>query len=102
VDQPAAGGTVNSMLATVIDLSRLGDPAAMAEGVEATKAHIRTSRTAPGFDEVLLPGEPERRSARERAETGIPVDATTWHEIREAAAKLGITEAEIDHAVGRN
>jgi len=51
---------------------------------------------------VLLPGEPERRSARERAETGIPVDATTWHEICEAAAKLGITEADIDHAVGRN
>jgi len=42
----------------VIALSRLGDPGAMAAGVEATKAHIRTSRTAPGFDEVLLPGEP--------------------------------------------
>ena len=51
---------------------------------------------------MLLPGEPERRAARERAETGIPVDATTWHEIREAAAKLGITEAEIDRAVGVN
>ena len=102
VDQPVAGGILNSMLATVIDLSRLGDPGAMAESVEATKAHIRTSRTAPGFDEVLLPGEPEHRAARERAGTGIPVDATTWHEIREAAAKLGITEAEIDHAVGVN
>ena len=42
------------MLATVIDLARLGDPGAMAEGVEATKSHIRTSRTAPGFDEVAV------------------------------------------------
>ena len=102
VDQPTSGGILNSMLATVIDLSRLGDPAAIAQGVEATKAHIRTSRVAPGFDEVLLPGEPERRAAQYRGEKGIEVDATTWNDIREAAAKLGITGAEIDQAVGAN
>ena len=45
------------------------------------------------------PSDAPRASGRQ---TGIPVDATTWHEIREAAAKLGITEAEIDHAVGVN
>ena len=60
------GGILNSMLATVIDLSRLGDPDAIAQDIEATKAHIRTSRAAPGFEEVLLPGEPERRASRER------------------------------------
>ncbi|HEY2616100.1 MAG TPA: malate/lactate/ureidoglycolate dehydrogenase [Acetobacteraceae bacterium] len=102
VDQPVQGGILNSMLATVIDLSLLGDPAAVAEGVEATKAHIRSSRVAPGFDEVLLPGEPERRAARERAATGISVDATTWGDVVDAAAKLGITAAEIDRAVGAN
>jgi uncharacterized oxidoreductase len=102
VDQPARGGILNSMLATVIDISRLGDPAATMESVEATKAHIRTSRAAPGFDEVLLPGEPERRAAQERTETGISVDATTWHDIRAAAARLGIAAAEIDRAVGAN
>ncbi len=102
VGQPGQGGILNSMLATVIDLSRLGDAAAMADRVEATKAYIRASRAAPGFDEVLLPGEPERRAARERAEAGIPVDETTWQDIREAAARLGISEAEIDHAVGVN
>ena len=102
VDQPTHGGIINSMLATVIDVSRLGDPAAIARDVEATKAHIRTARVAPGFDEVLLPGEPERRAAQRRADTGIEVDTTTWNEIREAAAKLGITAAELDQAVGAN
>ena len=70
--------------------------------MEAIKAHIRSSRVAPGFGEVLLPGEPERRAAAEREASGIPVDATTWHDIREAAAKLGITDAEIEQAVGAN
>jgi uncharacterized oxidoreductase len=90
------------MLAIVIDLAKLGDPTAIAADVEAVKAHIRTSRVAPGFDEVLLPGEPERRAAADRSAAGIAVDATTWHDIREAAAKLGITEAEIERAVGAN
>ncbi len=102
VDEAVRGGILNSMLATVIDMSKLGDADAIAQGIEATKAHIRTSRVAPGFDEVLLPGEPERRAARERADSGIPVDATTWRELMEAAAKLGITQADIDRAVGAN
>jgi uncharacterized oxidoreductase len=101
-DEPTRGGILNSMLATVIDLSRLGDPAAIAQNIEATKSHIRSSRLAPGFDEVKLPGEPERRVAQERARVGVEVDATTWGEIREAAGKLGITAAEINRVVGAN
>jgi uncharacterized oxidoreductase len=102
VDEPMQGGILNSMLATVIDASKLGDPLAIGRAVEATKAHIRSSRTAPGFDEILLPGEPEKRSAEARRRDGIPVDDTTWQDIREAAGTLGITEAEIAQAVGSN
>ena len=51
---------------------------------------------------MLLPGEPERRNAKRRAEIGIEVDDTTWRDIRDAAAKLGITEAELDRTVGAN
>jgi uncharacterized oxidoreductase len=102
VDEPVKGGILNSMLATVIDLSKLGDPAAIGEAVEATKAHIRSSRVAPGFDEILLPGEPEKRSAEVRRRDGIPVDETTWRDICAAAMSLGVTEAEIAQAVGAN
>jgi uncharacterized oxidoreductase len=101
-DEPVQGGILNSMLATVIDLSKLGEPAAIGQAVEATKAHIRSSRVAPGFDEILLPGEPERRSAAARSRDGIPVDDTTWGDVRAAAASLGITDAEFDRAVGSN
>jgi uncharacterized oxidoreductase len=95
-DEARGGGILNSLLALVIDLSRLGDPAAIADHIEATKAHIRSSRVAPGFAEVLLPGEPERRAAAERNAAGISVDATTWGEICTAAADLGITGAQIE------
>ncbi len=101
-DQAGRGGILNSMLAVVIDPARLGDPDAVAAGAASTAAHIRSSRVAPGFEQVLLPGEPERRSAERRGGEGIEVDDGTWREVREAAAKLGITQGEIDQAVASN
>jgi uncharacterized oxidoreductase len=101
-EQAGKGGIVNSMLAVVIDPAKLGDPAAVAAGAASTAAHIRSSRVAPGFEQVLLPGEPERRSAERRGREGIPVDDGTWREVLEAAAKLGITLGEIERVVASN
>lgn len=60
----------------------------------ASGAHIadriKATRAAPGFDEVLLPGEPEARSAQNRQEDGVPLDDTTWSQIVAAAEKLGV------------
>ena len=102
VDEPYHGGILNSMLAIVIDLTRLGDVDLMADRAAHVKAHIRSSRLAPGHEEILLPGEPERRSAEKRRREGIPVDETTWHDICTAAGTLGVTEAEIAQVVGAN
>ncbi len=98
----AKGGVLNSMLATVIDVSKLGDPAAVAANIEAVKAHVKSARPATGCDEVLIPGEPERRHAARRRAEGIEVDDTTWRDMRSAAETLGITTAEFDQAVGTN
>ena len=98
-DETPEGGVVNSMLATVIDTSRLGGVEAVGQSVAATRAHITSARPAPGFSEVLMPGDPERRYAATRLQSGIEVDETTWSEVRASAASLGITEAEIDALV---
>ena len=98
----AKGGVLNSMLATVIDLSKLGDPALIAADIQAVKSHVKSARPAPGYTEVLTPGEPERRYAAARTRDGIEVDDTTWRDIRAAAESIGITAAEFDRAVGAN
>jgi hydroxycarboxylate dehydrogenase B len=98
----AKGGVLNSMLATVIDLSRLGDAAKIAADIEAVKAYVKSARPAPGFEEVLTPGEPEKRHASRRKEQGIDVDETTWRDIRSAAESIGITAGAFDQAVGAN
>jgi uncharacterized oxidoreductase len=97
----AKGGVLNSMLAIVIDLSKIGDPASVIASVGATRAHVKSARPASGVSEVLTPGEPERLSAARRA-AGIEVDDTTWSDIRAAALSLGVTEAEFEQAAHSN
>ena len=53
-------------------------------------AWVKSSRLAPGFDEILVPGEIERREAGRRRE-GIPVDDDTWGQITAHAERLGVS-----------
>ena len=46
--------------------------------------------TAPGCDEVLMPGEPERRHEEERRRRGIPYSANEVAPLQEEAAKACI------------
>ena len=51
---------------------------------------IKGIRPAQGFEEVLLPGEPEARSAKARLKDGIPVADTTWEQIVEGGKSVGV------------
>ena len=48
---------------------------------------------APGFDEVLLPGEPEQRTQAERERDGIPLPPTLFTTLTELSAELGVSGA---------
>jgi LDH2 family malate/lactate/ureidoglycolate dehydrogenase len=52
---------------------------------------IHGTPPADGFSEVLLPGEPEQRSRRQRLAAGIPVPETTWQDIQAMADELKLT-----------
>ena len=53
-------------------------------------AHVKSSPPAAGFDEILLPGEIEAKTRRERSEAGIFVEEETWMQVLEWGKKLGI------------
>ena len=44
---------------------------------------------APGFDGVLIPGQPEARNRQHRREHGIEVPESTWAAIQDTARSLG-------------
>ena len=52
--------------------------------------YVKSCPLAPGFDEILIPGEPERRARQTREKEGVPVDEGTWAEILETANKYKV------------
>lgn len=61
----------------------VADAGAFIQGLKATPP-------APGFEAVMVPGEPEAQTAAQRHREGIPLPDEIWVTIREAARKLGI------------
>ena len=59
--------------------------------VETLLERIKNSEPAAGFDEVLLPGEPEAHTLAQRTEAGIPVPDKTWQTLLALAEKLGVS-----------
>ena len=58
--------------------------------MDETVAYVKSSRSAPGFDEVLVPGELEFRTLRQRQKDGIPVDTATLEAMGKHCARLGV------------
>ena len=56
---------------------------------------VKNSKKAPGFKEILIPGELELRKEKERLKTGIDVPEKTWAEILKTAEKVGVNVNEI-------
>src|SRR5260370_31103184 len=50
---------------------------------------VKSSKTAKGFDEVLVAGEPEWRAEEERRRDGIPLSDGVWQNLVASAEKLG-------------
>ena len=51
---------------------------------------VRAIPPAPGFDEVLVPGDLEERARQTRRRDGIPIEDDIWETIVQAAASVGI------------
>ncbi len=74
----------------VIDVNTFADAATVRAAAENLLARIKASQPAQGYTEVLLPGERENVTARQRRRDGIPVAPVIWSQIAEAAATLGV------------
>jgi uncharacterized oxidoreductase len=83
---------VNNMLTIAIDPAAITGRATLAADAAAYLDYVRAAALREGFDEVLLPGEPEARARLARA-AAVEVDGTTLGELRKAAATAGVAEA---------
>ena len=81
---------INCMLSIIIDPSKLIDNAFYAAELDATLKWVKASRPIDPDKPVLVPGEPEQITKKEREANGIPIDDATWEELLVAADSVGL------------
>src|SRR5215471_10158473 len=59
---------------------------------------IRATKPGAGVEEVLIPGDPERKTRAERTKNGVPLPDDTWAAIVNTAREVGVSEASIQRA----
>jgi uncharacterized oxidoreductase len=80
----------NAIYFHVIDIEKFLPREEFLEQVAVLQRHLKDSPPAPGFEEVLLPGEPELRAEERRRREGIFVDEETWRQFGVCARRLGV------------
>jgi len=74
-----------------IDPKRFMPPGEFERRIERLAGLVKASEPAPGFDEVLVAGEPEWRCEKTRQREGIPVPLKLWQNLTAIAGELRVT-----------
>jgi hydroxycarboxylate dehydrogenase B len=81
----------NCVFVMIIDPRHVGGSQHFACEVESLVKYIRDCPRAVGVEEILLPGDPERKTLAKRQAEGVPIDEGNWKQLTELAAKLGVS-----------
>ncbi|MSR82140.1 MAG: Ldh family oxidoreductase [Candidatus Latescibacteria bacterium] len=85
---PIFGHTGTAMIAFRADLFQ--PLAAYADRADELEQRVRAVPPAPGFAEVLIPGDLEARTRETRVRGGIPIPDDLWGRLSELALSLGV------------
>jgi len=85
------GKTVRvSQMYMAIDIGRFMPLGEFTARVEQLVALMKSTSPAPGYDEVMVAGDPEWRMEAERRKTGIPIADGNWDALIKAAGRVGV------------
>ncbi|HEX6547366.1 MAG TPA: Ldh family oxidoreductase [Candidatus Dormibacteraeota bacterium] len=74
----------------VVDPGWFGPADQYLRRVSAVLDSVAGVKPAPGFEGVLVPGDPERLRRAERQASGVPIPEATWTELTELSRRLGV------------
>jgi LDH2 family malate/lactate/ureidoglycolate dehydrogenase len=80
-----------SQMFLAIDVARFMPAEEFQSRMEHLIRTIKSARTADGYDEILVAGDPEWRMEEERLREGIPIDDATWSRLIALAQESGIS-----------
>jgi hydroxycarboxylate dehydrogenase B len=84
------GERLAGVFVAAVDPAAFGDPDRYRAQVAGVLDGLAGVTAAPGFEAVLVPGDPERRSRERRAEEGVPVPRATWVDLGAIADRFGV------------
>jgi LDH2 family malate/lactate/ureidoglycolate dehydrogenase len=73
-----------------VDIARFMPLEEFTARMEKLVAIIKSTPAAPGYDEVLVAGDPEWRIEAERLKNGIPIADGNWEKLVKAAETVGV------------
>lgn len=85
---PERGG--NAFTIVALNPEAFGGREEFRAQADSLVAWVKSSRPAPGFDEVIVPGEIERRETERREREGISIPDETWRQIAASARRAGV------------
>ena len=80
----------NGVFIQVLNISKFVPLQMFKERVDKLIRLIKNSPKAEGFNEILIPGEPEFREQEKRTKTGIPVPESGWITLRTLCKEHGV------------
>ncbi|MBI3629156.1 MAG: Ldh family oxidoreductase [Candidatus Rokubacteria bacterium] len=86
------------MFSVLIEPGAFTPPESFAAEIRRRVEWVKASPPAAPGGEILVPGEPEERTRADRAANGLPLDETTWSQLLETAASVGVSRDEVDAA----
>jgi len=97
---PADDVLRNNMLSIYIAPQVYDAQGAVAAEIARFAAWVKASPPARSETPVLLPGDVERMTRKERSSRGVPVDDKTCADLIDAAASVGITRESVQAMLG--
>jgi LDH2 family malate/lactate/ureidoglycolate dehydrogenase len=80
----------NGQFMMAIDVAGFMPPEDFRRRVDDLVDMLKATPRAAGVEEILMPGEPEARSAAQRTRAGIPLPANVIEDLRKAAEAAGV------------
>jgi LDH2 family malate/lactate/ureidoglycolate dehydrogenase len=85
-----AGERISGTFFLALDVAAFQPLDEYAARTAAYVAQLKAVPTAPGVDEILLPGERAARCAAQRRAEGVPLPDDVWRSLAQAAAEWGV------------
>ena len=74
----------------LVDPAAVGGAEHFACEVAGLTEFVQSCPRTEGVAEILLPGDPERKTLAQRSSKGIPLDAGNWQELVRLAERLKV------------